>query len=143
MADVLTIVDTGKKIFAENQVGKRAPENIVLGLFVNDVVISGTTVIGDLTMMSTHGIVQKTLAGSSWPAAAINGDGQAVTAYAAQDFLSTAADEGVVTQIYGYLAKVATGGELLWAVKFDTPKPITYENEKITIIPEMRFNQKA
>jgi len=141
MADTLTIVDTGKKYFNDLLTAKETPENIVLGLFVNDATITDSTVIGDLTAMSTHGITTKTLTGSSWAASAINGSGQAASAYAAQDFTATATDDGTQTDVYGYYAKSASGGVLLWAVKFASSKPITYENEKISITPEIRYDQ--
>ncbi len=142
MADVLTIVDSGKIHFCETQINKKAPENIALGLFVNDAVITDATVQGDLTSMTTHGITEKTLTGSSWPNAIINANTQAESAYAATDFTATSADDGTPTNVFGYYAKSATSGLLLWAVKFDAAKPITHENEKITIIPTFRYDQK-
>lgn len=142
MADVLNIVDSGKQHFCDVQTNKKSPENIVLGLFVNNATITDATIIGDLTPMSTHGITEQTLTGASWPNATINGSGQAESAYAATDFTATFADNGVLTNVYGYYAKAATGGELLWCVKFDAAKPITYDGEKITIIPTIRYDQK-
>ncbi len=143
MADILTIVDDGKKYFCDVQVGKRTPENISLALFVNDAAITDTTVIGDLTEMTTHGITPKVLTGATWPSSVINVSTQAETSYPIQDFIATTADDGVLTDVFGYFAKSATSGELLWAVKFDAAKPITYENEKISIIPTVRYDQKA
>ncbi len=142
MADVLTIVDGGKNYFNDLVTARSTAENIEIGLFVNDATITSTTVMGDLTVMSTHGIGTETLSGTSWPASSIVGD-QATSAYDARDFEATAADDGTVTNVYGYFARNLTSGVLLWAVKFDSAKPITYESEKITVVPEMRYGQKA
>ena len=143
MPDVLTIVSTGNKYFNECKTGKRVPESITLGLYVNSVAVTIDTVMANLTPVSTHGLTTKVLASASWSAAAINATLQAFSTYAAQAFTATSADSGVATSIYGYYAKSTTSGLLLWAVSFATAKVITYANESITIVPEMRDSQKV
>jgi hypothetical protein len=143
MADVLTIVDTGKNYFCECVTGKSTPESITIGLYGNSVTITDSTVMANLTPVVLHGLTTKVLASASWASAAINVSGQAASAYAAQAFTATAADSGTATSIYGYYAKSTTTGLLLWVVAFDTAKVITYENESITVVPEMRYDQKA
>lgn len=142
MADTLTIPNEGKIYFNGCETGKTTPENIRLALFVNDAVVSATSVVADFTQISTHGITTKDLASASWAAPTINGD-QAVSAYPSQVFTATSADAGVTTNVYGYIAYSVTSSKLLWVVKYDTPRPITNENESITIIPENRHGQKA
>jgi hypothetical protein len=143
MADVLTIVDTGSIYFNECVTGKRTPESITIGLYGNSVTITAATVMANLSPVTLHGLTTKVLACASWATPIINASGQSASAYASQAFTATAADIGTATNIYGYYAKSTTTGLLLWVVAFDTAKVITYENESITVVPEMRYAQKA
>ena len=113
MADVLTIVDGGKQYFCDVQTAKQTPENIVLGMFVNDAIISDASVLVDLTQMSTHGITEKVLSGASWPTSAINANGQAESTYPVQDFTASNVNHGTLTNVYGYYARNAVTGILL------------------------------
>ena len=142
MADNIVIPDCGKNKLLELMLGLDLAENLQLKLFTNDATLAAATVASDLTEMDTHGYAAKTLAMASWGAPSVAA-GMAGSSYAQQVFTATDDDDGTTTNVYGYYVVMATTGTLMWACEFGAPKPMTYENETISITPQLQFGQQS
>jgi len=82
-----------------------------LKLFVNNLVPTATTVIGDVTECSATGYSTKTLTGASWSVSTV--DGVTSGSYSEQTF-----DIEQAATIYGYYVTNYDGTELLWIERF-------------------------
>lgn len=142
MADTITIPDCGKIALLKFMLGITAPEALTLKLFTNNATPAAASVAGDFTAITTHGLGTpwKELAMASWPTPTIS-SAQATSTFAAQTHTATATDDGTETLAYGYFVIMKTTGTLLWVCKFASAKPITYQNETITVTPQLKFGQ--
>jgi hypothetical protein len=113
-------------------------ENTVLHLYKNNVTPSATSVIGSFTEAAFTGYSAKTLTRGSWDAASTNVDGKAETAYANQTWTVTTANSET---IYGYYVTSATGGALLFAESFTTPR-VLVDRDTLTIPPKFTFRSE-
>jgi len=82
-----------------------------LRLFVNNIVPTSTTVIGDITECSSSGYISKNLVGSSWNVATVGGTTSA--SYSEQTF-----DIEEQVSVYGYYVTDNSGTEVLWVERF-------------------------
>jgi hypothetical protein len=84
-----------------------------LKLFSNNLVPTKTTVLGDLTEVTTAGYSDITLTGSNWTISNIDGDN--VAQYPIQTFNITSS-----VNVYGYYITNYTGTDLIWVERFAT-----------------------
>src|SRR5689334_17620948 len=96
---------------------KALSDDVVLGLFTNNVTPSDTTVLTDLIECTGGGYAELTLTGTDWT---ITQGAPSVASYALQTFTFSGVP-GVAT-IYGYFIKAGT--VLLYAERFATA-PLT------------------
>lgn len=107
-------------------------ENPVLQLFSSNTTPGETDTIATYTLVSSNfDNSTYTLTGGSWTVT--NGS----ASYAQQTFTAT----GAAGNIYGYVVKRATGGELLWAERFtDAPYNIQNVGDQIKITPAITLD---
>ena len=145
MADTIIIPDVGKQKFLDFMLGLDLAENLSLRLFVNDVDFTTSPedlTATDFTEMSTHGYAAKTLTMSTWDATTISST-KAISQYNSGTALSWTFTAATTVSVYGYYVQMASTTTLLWACKFASSKPITYANEQISVVPELRFTKTA
>lgn len=107
-------------------------ENMVLQLYSSNTTPADTDVIGTYTLVSSNfDNTTYTLTGTSWTIA--NGS----ASYAQQTFTAT----GAAGNVYGYVVKRASGGELMWSEKFsDGPYNIQNVGDQIKITPAITLD---
>jgi len=135
MALILPTVGENKAL--EFMLGKSAPGDQTLKLYVGDTPIVDATVAGDFTEMSTMGYAAKTLTKASWSSAAQTG-GVAQCTYAEQTWTFTG---GTLVSVYGYFVVDSTTGILLWAERFTTSKDIVNNGDIIKITPKITLSK--
>lgn len=128
----LVLVDGGESIGLKALVNHTAGQNFIIELWSagpNSNTPGETDVIGDYTLVTGFGYLQKTLTGSSWTVA---GTAPTTISYAAQTWTFT----GAFGNVYGYLYKQATSGLLVIAEKFTNgPFVIANNGDTITVNP--------
>lgn len=107
-------------------------EDPMLQLYSSNTNPSETDTIATYTLVTNNfDNATYTLTGSSWTV--VNGS----ASYAQQTFTATAA----AGNIYGYVVKRASGGELLWAERFtDAPYNIQNVGDQIKITPAITLD---
>lgn len=123
----LLVVDGGESLALQYLVNKATPQDLILELFTSNTTPAETDVIGTYTLATGFGYVNITLTGASWTAS-----GTTQIAYAQQTFTFT----GALGNVYGYLLKRATGGELVLAERFTgAPFNIANNGDQIKVTP--------
>ncbi len=143
MADTITIVNDGKKLFVDYMLGTVSPGTLSFGLFKSNTTVSVTTVYSDLTIWTSgdnSAYAEKSVAAGGWDAATIvTSSGQALITANSGVLTWTMATDTATTAYGYYVATVADA--LLWACKFENAKTVQYANETIAITPTFRFTQ--
>jgi hypothetical protein len=107
----LVIPDISEVVLLNNMLNIATPTNTVLHLYSNNLTPSSTTVIGDVTEVTSGGYASVTLTSSSWTVATSVG-GITTATYSEQTFNITTS-----STVYGYyITNVA--GDLLWLERF-------------------------
>lgn len=125
----IVVPNVGENIALEYLVNKDAPENLVYGLYVNDLTPAESDDDTDYTACTETGYSAKTLTGASWNAAS----GGSID-YAQQTWTFTGTPPAGQT-IYGYYVTRAVGGELVLAERASTPFTVTNENDQVLLTP--------
>ena len=128
----LILPSASEKTALEFTLGVLTPGNQSLRLFVNDYTPDDTTVLANLTEMSTHGYAAKTLTKTSWVVTAGSTGQPASGAYATQTWTFTAA---AAVSVYGYHVVDVTSGLLVWVERFASAKVIQNNGDQIIITP--------
>lgn len=128
----LILPSASEKTMLDFALGVTVPGNQKLKLFVNNYTPDDTTVLANLTEMSTHGYADKTLTKTSWVTVAGSTGQPASSTYALQTWTFTAA---AAVTVYGYFITDVTSGLLLWVELFATPKVIQNNGDQILITP--------
>lgn len=128
----LILPTASEKTFLEFALGVLVPGNQSLRLFVNDYTPDDTTVLANLTEMSTHGYAAKTLTKTSWVVTPGATGQPASGAYAQQTWTFTVA---AAVNVYGYHVVDVTSGLLLWVERFSSFKTIANTGDQIIITP--------
>lgn len=128
----LILVNGGEEIVLNYLTNKDAPEDLVVGLFKNNVTPTDTTVIGDLTDADFSGYAEVTPGAGAWT---VTPGDPTVAVCSEQDFTSDA-DQTLQT-IYGYFIKRATSGELVWAERLPSPQDIQNNGDRVSITPRI------
>lgn len=124
----LVFPDQGENMALEMVVNKTAAQNLILGLYKNDVTPGESDTEATYTEADFTGYSAKTLTGSSWGAASSGS-----IAYAQQTFTSSANQSSQT--IYGYRLIQASSGKLVYAERFATPQAIANNGDTIKITP--------
>lgn len=107
----LVIPNASEVTLLNNMLNKSTPTNTVLHLYSNNLTPSSTTVIGDVTEVTSGGYAAITLTSSSWTVAT-SGGGITTASYAEQTFNITTS-----ATVYGYYI-TNLAGDLLWVERF-------------------------
>lgn len=129
----LILPSASEKTMLEFALGVTTPGNQKLKLFVNNYTPDDTTVLANLTEMSTNGYADKTLTKTSWVVTAGGVGSPASGAYAQQTWTFT--NVGGANTVYGYYITDVTSGLLLWVESFPTAKVIQNTGDQIIITP--------
>jgi hypothetical protein len=129
----LILPSASEKTMLEFALGVTVPGNQKLKLFVNNYVPDDTTVLANLTEMSTNGYADKTLTKTLWVVTAGGVGAAASGAYAQQTWTFTNA--GGANTVYGYFITDVTSGLLLWVEAFTSAKVIQNNGDQILITP--------
>lgn len=109
-----------------------SPEDLTLRLFTNNISVSGTTVVADLTEADFTGYEAVPLTAEEWSFQ----QGAVTTAEYSEEvvFVSTADEQN--QQVYGYYLTGNDSGLLRWAENFPSlPDPIANTNDTIRVTP--------
>lgn len=129
----LLVPDRGERSVLELVTNKRAVENLLLKLFVNNVTPAESDTAASYTEMSTQGYAAKTLVGADWT---VTGGAPSDATASLQTW--TFDGTGGLTQVYGYFLVGVTSGLLWWAERFsDGPYPIANNGDKINLTPKI------
>lgn len=134
----LILPAVGETKCLEFMLGKSAPGNQTLKLYVGDTPITDATVAGDFTEMSTLGYAAKTLTKASWTVA--QDSDVALGTYAEQTWTFTA---GSLVSVYGYFVIDSTSGVLLWAERFTLSKDVLNSGDVIRVTPKITLSKVA
>ena len=134
----LLVPSVAEKDLLDAMLGVVTPGNQTLGLFVNNYTPDDTTVLANLTPMSTLGYAAKTLTKTSWVTTAGSSGNPASSAYAIQTWTFTA---GVAVTVYGYYVADATTSRLLWVELFASPKVVQNTGDVITVTPTITLSR--
>lgn len=107
-----------------------APENLVYGLFTNNITPADTDTVATYTEAAGGGYAAKTLTGSTWT---VTAGSPSQAAYPQQSWTFTGALTTNPT-IYGYFAKRATTGDLVLAETFSSFTPAA-SGDNIALTP--------
>lgn len=134
----LLVPNTGETLLLRFALGDAAPHvNSTLRLFVNNYVPVPTTVIGDLTEMTTQGYAAIVLTNANWAVTHTDPEAEALQAQQTFTFDGTGGD----TNVFGYYITDNTAGALLWVERFPTA-PILVPDSfggQIRITPRITF----
>jgi hypothetical protein len=107
----LVIPNVSEVTLLNNMLNVATPTNTILHLYSNNLTPSSTTVVGDVTEVTSGGYSAITLTSSSWTVST-SGGGITTASYAEQTFNITTS-----ATVYGYyITNVA--GDLLWLERF-------------------------
>jgi len=110
-------------------VNQRAPEDLILRLFVTNITPAETDEAGDYVEASWVGYSAVALNAQDWTLVA----GTPSTAsYPKQTFTSNEAEQQAVN--YGYFLTRATSGRIAWAERFSAPAPVVNLGDFISVI---------
>lgn len=129
---MLIVPSASEKTLHDFMLGVTVPGNQSLRLFVNNYVPDDTTVLANLTEMSTLGYAAKVLTKTSWVTVAGSTGNPSTSTYAVQTWTFSA---GTLVNVYGYYVVDVTSGLLLWVEAFASPKPIQAVGDQIIITP--------
>lgn len=132
----LLVPSVGENKLLAFALGKEAPSNQLLKLFVNDVTPGDTDVAETYTEMSTLGYASKTLTLASWTIA--QATGVAEGSYAQQIWTFTS---GTAVVIYGYFVVDSGSGVLLWAERFGTSKTVQTNGDQLLLTPKITLSK--
>jgi len=111
-------------------------ENMVLGLFKNNITPASTDVLGDYTAATFTGYAAVTLTSGSWtitPGAPTSAVQTAATTFTCSGTTSEA--------IYGYYLKAESSTYLMWAERFsDGPYTIANSGDKIILTAQLTLS---
>ncbi len=107
------------------------PENLVLKIYSNDYTPVATSIASNFTEATFTGYSSKTLTRSSWSDAITDAAGKASMSYAEQSWSVSSSQT-----VYGYYVVGATSGVLIWAERFDGPRPLN-NGDTIRIVPKI------
>lgn len=115
--------------------GKTAPADLTLKLFINNITPVDGNVVGDFTEMSTLGYALKTLTMATWGAASTIG-ARASIAYPQQTWTFTA---GAAVTVYGYYI-VDSANVVVFAEAFGAGKVVQFTGDVIRVTPTITLN---
>ena len=122
------VVRTGRGRLLNLGANKVAVADLVIGLFVNNATLTESSVLADLTEMSTHGYAAKTPGAANWTVT----EAATTTVVAAEQTWTFTAAAAV--DVYGYFVKLGT--VLVCAEKFsDGPYPVANTGDQIKVTP--------
>ena len=135
---MLTVTDSGEMHALSAFLNKTTPNNMRLGLYVNDVDIGDTTTTVDLTEASFTGYASVIMVGPSW---VITGGAPSVAAYPVVIFEVS----GVTAPqtVYGYYVTNSGSGELIWGEKFPTPELVDAAGQRISVAPRLTAKDES
>jgi hypothetical protein len=129
---LLMPLDGAKDVLAY-LVNKQAPEDLVLRLFVNNIVPAKTDTAANYTEASGLGYAELTLVGADWT---ILDTDPPVAIGAQQVFTFT----GALGNVYGYFLTRETSGKIAWAERFsDGPYSVARAGDDIKVIPRLEL----
>ena len=127
----LVVPNQGEQIALEALVGKTAGQNLVLGLYTNNVTPGETDTEATYTEATGNGYAAITLTASSWT---VTPGAPSEAAYPEQTFTFT----GALGNVYGYTLKQVTSGKLVWAERFTgAPFNIANNGDQIKVTPKI------
>jgi len=135
----LILPSASEKTMLDFTLGVTVPGNQKLKLFVNNYTPDDTTILANLTEMSTNGYADKTLTKTSWVSVAGTTGNPATSTYAQQTWTFTNA--GGANTVYGYFITDVTSGLLLWVELFASPKVIQNNGDQILITPTITLSR--
>jgi hypothetical protein len=138
MGMALIIPSASEKTVLDFLLGVTVPGNQTLGLYVNNYTPDDTTVLANLTEMSTLSYAAKTLTKTSWVTVAGSTGQPATSTYAVQTWTFTA---GTPVSVYGYFIKDVTSGLLLWVEAFASAKVVQNNGDQIIITPTITLSR--
>ena len=133
----LVIPNVSEVTLLNNMLNVATPTNTILHLYSNNLTPSSTTVVGDVTEVTSGGYAAITLTSSSW-SVATSGGGVTTASYAEQTFNITTS-----ATIYGYyITNVA--GDLLWLERFTAaPFQLPGSGGQVLITSQVSLNSCA
>jgi hypothetical protein len=130
----ITAPNQGENLIIQYIINKLQPDDVVLRLFVNDVVITETTVAADLTESTDPAYSSITLAGATWTISQVGGE--TVATYPDQIFNFDDAET-----IYGYYISDQANGHILWGERFPAaPFNIPSSGGTLTLTPKLSLS---
>lgn len=133
----LTIPNASEVTLLQYALGKSAPNNQLLKLFVNNIALADADVAATYTEMSTQGYAAKTLTMGSWTVASSSSVGTGT--YAAQTW--TFDGTGGATTVYGYFVVDSVSGLLLWSELFNSAKLIQFSGDQVILTPTITLSK--
>ena len=133
----LVIPNVSEVTLLNNMLNVATPTNTILHLYSNNLTPSSTTVVGDVTEVTSGGYAAITLTSSSW-SVATSGGGVTTASYAEQTFNITTS-----ATVYGYyITNVA--GDLLWLERFTAaPFQLPGSGGQVLITSQVSLNSCA
>lgn len=115
-------------------VNKQTPQDLVLKLFVNNVVPAETDVASTYTEASGGGYASKTLTGANWT---VTEGAPSEAVYAQQTFDFT----GAVGNVYGYYLTRVSSGRIAYSERFsDGPYNVQAAGDQIKVTPRITLD---
>jgi hypothetical protein len=133
----LVIPNVSEVTLLNNMLNVATPTNTILHLYSNNLTPSSTTVVGDVTEVTSGGYAAITLSSLSWTVAT-SGGGITTASYAEQTFNITTS-----ATVYGYyITNVA--GDLLWLERFTAaPFQLPGSGGQVLITSQVSLNSCA
>jgi hypothetical protein len=133
----LVIPNVSEVTLLNNMLNVATPTNTILHLYSNNLTPSSTTVVGDVTEVTSGGYAAITLTSLSWTVAT-SGGGITTASYAEQTFNITTS-----ATVYGYyITNVA--GDLLWLERFTAaPFQLPGSGGQVLITSQVSLNSCA
>jgi len=133
----LVIPNVSEVTLLNNMLNVATPTNTILHLYSNNLTPSSTTVVGDVTEVTSGGYAAITLTSLSWTVAT-SGGGITTASYAEQTFNITTS-----ATVYGYyITNVA--GDLLWLERFTAaPLQLPGSGGQVLITSQVSLNSCA
>lgn len=133
---MLLVPNGGEADLLELRANKRAPEDLVLKLFTNNITPAETDTAATYTEATFTGYAAKNLLAAD--GAVVEGAPSELS-YPLQQFDSTDATNNEV--IYGYFVVGATSGRLAWAERFpDGPQLMSNNGDHIQVTPKFTMD---
>lgn len=130
----LVLVNSGEVEMLECALKDTSPEALTLILYSNNVTLTESTVIGNLTECAIPGYAAKSLTRAGW-GSAVSGDPSYIPYGTAQTFNFTGSGT-----VYGYALKGTTSGTLYWAEAIYPSGQAFNNGDSLTITPRFELS---